>query len=127
MAETLQSSGLWHVVSASNDLIEQAGLDADDIEPDLGFFRYKKREVIISHIYDQHLVVSIQGKEDNDARTLMDAFSAIVEYKPFCKYTLKLEDAPPLLTYEWDKQSPDERYKELTEKDNIENLVKITS
>ena len=128
MAETIQRSGLYHVTLAEKDLVEQAGLNPDDFEQDFGFFRYKNRRVIISHIYDQHLVVSMEGKEDTDLNQLMESFSKVVEYKPFCRYNILPEEGsrvPILPTYEWDKVNPNGRYDKLSNKPNIADLVRI--
>ena len=88
MVETIQRNGLWHITLAERDLVEQAGLNQEDFEQDFGFFRYKDRPVIMSHIFDQHLVVSMEGKEDEDMEALMEGFSNVVGYQPFCKYIL---------------------------------------
>lgn len=128
MAETIQSNGLYHVTLAEKDLVEQAGLNPDDFEQDFGFFRYKDRRVIISHTYGQHLVVSMEGQEDADLNQLMESFSKVVEYKPFCKYNILPEEGskvPILPTYEWDKVDPDGRYDELSKKPNLADLVRI--
>ena len=129
MAETIQErNGLWHVTLAEKDLVEQAGLNPDDFEQDFGFFRYKNRRVIISHTYGQHLVVSMEGREDVDLNTLMESFSKVVEHKPFCKYNLLPQErskAPILPTYEWDKVDSNGRYDELSKKTNLADLVRI--
>ncbi len=128
MVETLQGGGLWHVTLAEKDLVEQAGLNQSDFEQDFGFFKYKERLVIVSHIFNEHLVVSMEGEEDEDMKTLIDGFSKVVEYKPFCKYFLIPSNgskAPPLPTYEWDKTNPDSRYAELSSKETTSNLIKL--
>ncbi len=128
MVETIQGNGLWHVTLAGRDLIEQAGLNQEDFEQDFGFFKYKGRPVIISHIFNQHLVVSIEGKEDENMRTLMEGFSKVIGYQPFCKYTLMLSNrskAPPLPTYEWDKVDPNSRYEELSKKETTSDLTRL--
>lgn len=129
MAETIQErSGLWHIVLAEKDLIEQADLNPDDFEQHFGFFKYKNRSVIISHANGQHLVVSMEGKEDADLNLLMESFSKVVEYKPFCKYNLLPSEgskAPILPTYEWDKVDPNGRFDELSHKLNIADLVRF--
>jgi hypothetical protein len=128
MVETIQPSGLWHVSLAQKDLIEQAGLKEEDFEHMFTHFLYKDRKVIISHIYNQHLVVSMEGKEDDDLKRLMDAFSTVVAYKPFCKYNIlpeKGSKAPILPTYEWDKVDSNGRFKELSQKKNISDLVRF--
>ena len=127
MVETIQSNGLWHVSLVQRDLIEQAGLKEDDFDNFFTHFEYKGRTVIISHQYKQHLVVSMEGEEDNDFKELMDGFSKTVEYEPFCKYILRVEspNSVPLLTYEWDKIDSDERYEELGKKSTTSDLKRL--
>ena len=124
--ETIQRSGLWHVTLAQRDLVEQGGLDEDNFEYEGTHFTYKERKVIMSHIYDQHLVVSLEGQEDNDLEELMRGFSKFVGYQPFCKYLLNPSGPhPPLPTYEWDKIDPEGRFLELSKKPNIESLSRV--
>ena len=128
MVETRQRNGLWHNLLVERDLVEQAGLNSKDFEQDFGCFRYKTRPVIISHIFGQHLVVSMEGEEDEAMKTLMGGFSKVVGYQPFCKYTLMFKDGnkvPPLPTYEWDKTDPDLRYQELSKKETTSDLTKL--
>ena len=128
MVETIQPSGLWHISLAQKDLVEQAGLKEEDFEHMFAYFLYKDRKVIISHEYEKHLVVSMEGKEDADLNQLMGAFSKVVGYKPFCKYNLmpeKESKAPILQTYEWDKVDSNGRFKELSQKKNISDLVRF--
>lgn len=128
MVETIQKNGLWHVTLVERDLVEQAGLNQDDFEQDFGFFRYKDRPVVISHIFDQHLVVSVEGEEDDDMKVLMDGFSKVVGYRPFCKYIFSSSNNGKLLsllTYEWDKADPDSRYQELSNKQTTLDLTKL--
>ncbi len=128
MVETIQRNGLWHVTLVEKDLIEQAGLNQDNFEQDFGFFKYKERPVIISHTFNEHLVVSMEGEENEDIKTLMDGFSKVVGYKPFCKYILMPSDgsrAPLLPTYEWDGVNPNSRYDELSSKKTTSNLVRL--
>ena len=128
MVETIQRNGLWHVTLVEKDLIEQAGLNQDNFEQDFGFFKYKEKPVIISHTFNEHLVVSMEGEENEDMKTLMDGFSKVVGYNPFCKYILMPSDgsrALPLPTYEWDKVNPNSRYDELSSKKTTSNLVRL--
>ena len=128
MVETIQRNGLWHVTLVEKDLIEQAGLNQDNFEQDFGFFKYKEKPVIISHTFNEHLVVSMEGEENEDMKTLMDGFSKVVGYKPFCKYVLMPSDgsrALPLPTYEWDRVNPNSRYGELSSKKTTSNLVRL--
>ncbi len=130
MVETLQRNGLWHRDLIIMDLIKQANFKEADFKPEFGpGFSYKGRIAVISHIYNKELVVSIGGDEDNDLREIMEGFSKIVEYKPFCKYVLNLDGHldKPLVTYEWDKFNPNGRYFELDRKTNVFNLMRILS
>lgn len=126
MAETVGSDG-WALVWAQNDLVKQGGLNEKDFEYVITHFKYKGRRVIISHIYNQHLVVSVEGKEDADFTQLMGAFSKVVEYEPFCKYNLHFKEkkVPILPTYEWEKFDVDGRLDELSKKSSIADLVRI--
>jgi hypothetical protein len=126
MVETIQRNGLWHTTLVERDLVEQAKLNQEDFEQDFGFFRYKGRPVIVSHIFGEHLVVSMEGREDSDLIQLMDSFSKIVEYNPFCKYDLIFSgNKPALPTYEWDRIDNNSRYQELSQKENILNLTRL--
>jgi len=128
MVETIQRNGLWHITLAEKDLVEQAGLNQEDFEQDFGFFRYKGRAVVISHTFDEHLVVSMEGEDNGDMKSLMNGFSTVIGYQPFCKYifTRIVEGGTSsMLTYEWDKVSPDGRYDELSSKQNISGLVRL--
>jgi len=61
-------------------------------------------------------------------KTLIEGFSKVVGYKPFCKYTLMYEvgnRTPPLPTYEWDRIDPDSRYQELSKKKTTSGLTKL--
>ena len=128
MTETIQRNGLWHITLAERDLVEQAGLKQEDFEQDFGFFRYKGRIVIISHSFNQHLVVSMEGEEDRDTEILIDSFSKVVGYQPFCKYVLIPKDgskAPSIPTYEWDKVNSTSRYVELSKKGSTSGLTRL--
>ena len=126
MVEAIQGNGLLHVTLAHNDLVEQAGLNREDFEYAVGHFKYKGKLVIISHIFDQHLVVNISGQDDTDAKELIDAFSTVMEDKPFCKYDLHAgEIAGIMLTYEWDKVDANGRYEALSGKPRITDLLRI--
>ncbi|MBU2612759.1 MAG: hypothetical protein KKB62_03500 [Nanoarchaeota archaeon] len=126
MAETIQRNGLWHLTLAYHDLIDQGGIPEEDLEYGLTNLTYKKRKVVISNIYNEHLVVSLEGEDDEGTKNLMNAFSKVVEYQPFCKYNLKLKRKNiSLPTYEWDKIDSEGRFRELKEKKNIEGLVRF--
>tara|TARA_Y100000310_G_C20289641_1_gene626590 strand:- start:65 stop:439 length:375 start_codon:yes stop_codon:yes gene_type:complete len=122
--ETLQSNGLWHLSLARQDLIDQGGLKENDLEWMFNHITYKDRKIVISHIANQELVVSMEGKEDEDFTSLITGFSKVVGYDPFCKYTLNLESTSTL-TYEWDKIDPDSRYTELSTRENVTELSRL--
>ena len=122
MTETLQSNGLWHVSLIIEDLVNQTDLSPDDLEFDFGCFTYKKRRVIVSHIFNEHLVVSMEGEQDQDLERIMESFSTVVSYNPFCKYILLPHKVS---TYEWDKLNPDERYRELSSKETVSELTRL--
>lgn len=127
MVETIQTNRLWHQSLIVKDLVEQAGFDEKDITWKLTYVEYKGRPIIVSHIFNEHMVVSIKGKDDEDFRSLREGLSKIVGYKPFCKYDLIIGNdiTISLPTYEWDKIDPESRYQELSIKENISGLVKI--
>ena len=122
MIETIQQNGLWHLTLAYHNLIDQGGISEEDLGYELINLTYKKRKVVISHIYNEHLVVSLEGEDNEDTKNLMNAFSKVVEYQPFCKYNLKLGIKNiSLPTYEWDKIDSEGRFRELKEKKNIDS------
>lgn len=131
MTETIHGKdGVWYVRPCMNDLVEQAGLDSDDLEYGSEGLRYKDRQVRIFHVHDDHLIVNIEGKDDADAEQVMEAFATVVKYKPFCKYNLHLliEQEDEVLsyllpTYEWDKIDPDGRVIALCNKPNVSDIV----
>jgi len=129
MVETIQErNGLWHVTLVEEDLVNQAGLKREDFVQDLGFFKYRCRAVIISHCYGEHLVASMEGKDDEALKEFMGGLSKVVGYKPFCKYNLSTKQgiATILLpTYEWDKVNPKARYEELKAMKNVSDLINI--
>ncbi len=70
----------------------------------------------------------MEGEEDETLNQLMNAFSKVVEYKPFCKYNFLLQKwskTQILPTYEWDKVDPNGRFEDLGHKPNIADLVRI--
>ena len=58
-----------------------------------------------------------------DEPKLIEAFSKVLEYKPFCQY---IEDSEKtLITFEWDKIDPIARFEELQKK-QVKELQKLT-
>ncbi len=68
---------------------------------------------VITYAYaeDAFLIASMK-REGHLLERLVAACSHVVEYEPFCKYM----DLGGMKTYEWDKNNPDERFKELDTK-----------
>jgi len=116
MAETLkrtimtgETKWLWH--SVIEDLIELGGICPYKIEwsfshPQL--FMYDKKLLFISWAKDLFFLLSMKD-DDRDLEDIANAFSKVLEYKPFCKY----QEQSGLYTYEWDKKDPGGRYKAL--------------
>ena len=68
------------------------------------------------------------GLKKEDFKALMAGLSKVIGYKPFCKYALgvqKGKKSASLPTYEWDKKDKNGRFKELKEKSNIADLVRV--
>ena len=68
----------------------------------------------LTWVYNKFLLVTMQEY----SQQLVDAFSIVVGYKPFARY-----QSDGLITAEWDKVSPIERFIELQEKTDISNLT----
>lgn len=125
MSETTTRVGynkfLWLPNEVQSDL-RMAGLE--DLEIHLGFpcghFGFYKREPFnVSWIKDKLLMVSMR----NDGpllEQLAEAYSKVVEYKPFCKYT---EPLGGLKTYEWAKHDSKERHIQLLVEGKLELLI----
>lgn len=127
MVETLSSGGRWNIALARTDLIEQAGLNENDITLGVTRLEYKERKVRLSHAYGQYLVVGMEGKEDEDFKRVVDSFIKVVEYHPFCRYDLDFgaEGVPAFPTYEWDRVNSNSRFSELEAKANVSNLRRV--
>lgn len=127
MVETLSSGGRWNVALARTDLIEKAGLNENDLTWEVTHLKYKGRRMRISHIYGQHLVISMEGKEDDDFKKIIDSFTKVVEYFPFCRYDLDFgaEVIPAFPTYEWDRVNSNSRFSELEVKANVSSLRRV--
>jgi hypothetical protein len=121
MAESMRegNNGGWLWVDVMRDLEEQGGLKGVTIDPTSangsgrGGHTERGTHFFITWCRDQHLVLTVSQEE----QALVDAFTAVLGYKPFCRYTIE----PNLPTFEWDKQDPEKRFKELVE----ENRAKL--
>jgi len=120
VAETIVN-GVWSWHQLPEDLREQGSYEGAEINPfsvtpssctgktDGG------NKFCITWIANTLMMISVQ--EDEPA--LIDAFAAVVEYKPFCRYICT---STGLLTYEWAKKDSARRFAELQQDDGVEEL-----
>ena len=74
---------------------------------------------VITWAYNIYLLLTMSQNEPQ----LIEAFSKVLEYKPFCQY---LEDSEiTLITFEWEKVDPIGRFEEL-QKNQVKELQKLT-
>lgn len=117
MAETItpRHSGpgeIWNWANMMRDLQVQGGLKEVIIDPlsvgprsvagSLG-----ENQFVVTWVKDELLLVSMQ----EFSQELVDAFTAVVEYPPFCRFT----HPDSLVTVQWDKNDPEGRFRELEE------------
>lgn len=72
-------------------------------------------------VFHPWMIVSLCGQGEEKVITLLTEFMG---YQPFCKYRYKNKQEVSM-TYEWEKENPTERFKELSEEDNVCELIKI--
>ncbi|MFC1685744.1 hypothetical protein ACFLZZ_01845 [Nanoarchaeota archaeon] len=72
-------------------------------------FDYKGKVLTMTWQKDLFLLLSME-KDSKDFGKVVEGFSKVVEYKPFCKY---LDCKNGIFTYEWDKKDSKGRYEEL--------------
>lgn len=120
--ETLSDSGKWTWTNIMDDLKEQGGLPGVTINPltmnpnGCGGQTEQGTGFAITWIKDLFMLISLTKDEPE----LIEAFSKVLEYKPFCKYI----NCKNLLTYEWDKKDPEGRFLKL-QKNNEISLQRI--
>jgi hypothetical protein len=132
MAETLQEACVpegalkWHWYNVQRDLVQQGGLKEGEIiidpfsmlkSPSGCAGQYKEIPFYITWIKDMFLLLS----SPKFSPELVNAFSKVVEYKPFARY---VESDNNLVTIEWDKVDPEGRYKSL-EKEGKKELTRL--
>lgn len=120
MAETIVN-GVWSWHQLPADLEEQGGYEGAHISPlsvtpsSCGGKTDGGNRFCVTWVANQFMMISVQ--EDEPA--LIDAFTAVVEYKPFCRYIYR---STGLLTYEWDKPNSAKRFAELQQSDHVKEL-----
>jgi hypothetical protein len=130
MTETLQAACVpagakkWHWYNVQSDLIQQGGLEDKDIMIDPLSVRkascggqYKNMPFFITWAKDTYLLLS----SPQQSQELVDAFTKVVDYKPFAQY---IDPESKLITTEWDKVDPAGRYQELQTQGKLE-LTKL--
>jgi|GEM_PF-1895549 len=119
----------WPWYQVMNDLKTKGGLDDVIIDPlsvkksSCGGSTKKGTHFYITWAHNMFLLVTMSQNETE----LIDAFSKIVEYKPFCQYEEDTEkkEAPILFTFEWDKVDPEGRFGELQKNKQMKNLKRL--
>jgi hypothetical protein len=118
MPETIVD-GIWHWYDVASDLQEQGGLTDVTINPlsveesscggswnDIDFY--------LSWVPEKFTMSQF-------SQTLVTAFERVVGYRPFCRY----EDEDGLVTVEWSKVDPTERYAVLKHTSGVVKLKKL--
>lgn len=67
------------------------------------------------------MIISLYGQ---DEKKIIPLLSKFMGYEPFCKYLSKVNSTASA-TYEWDKNDPNSRWKELEKNPNIHELKKL--
>jgi len=125
MTETLkeactpQGTQQWHWYNVLSDLVEQGGLEEDDIQwsfQNPNAFLYKEKPLFLTWAKDEYLLITMK-EDDEDLASVVEALAKVVEYKPFCKY---VEPSSSLPTYEWEKINPEKRYQDLQKEGKID-------
>lgn len=127
MPETLVDRGdgpEWPWYNVRQDLMTQGNLEGVQIDSLLcsryGYDgSFNGIAFAFTWAHNESLILSME----RFSRPLVEAFSAVLGYKPFCRYT-KFE----MVTVEWDKVNPKDRYRELEEEkqdSTISALAKI--
>jgi hypothetical protein len=121
MAETMRvgcdGTEKWHWWQIQTDLVEQGGLNEHDtfIDPlsmkeNASYGAYKNKKFVFSWAKDKFFMLSTLEY----SQILVDAFSKVLEYKPFCRYS-----RDGIITVEWDKVDPQSRLNTLNNDETI--------
>ncbi|MFH1710716.1 MAG: hypothetical protein ABH840_00220 [Nanoarchaeota archaeon] len=118
MAETLENECTtcgareWHWNNVQKDLVEQGGLEDKEVMIDPSSVHahgckgeYRGNQFHITWV--ANVLLLLTSKEYN--QTLVDAFSKVVDYKPFVRY----QEPSGEITTEWDNLNPKKRYDEI--------------
>ncbi len=125
MPETLSSCAgsprwLWH--SVMKDLEEQGGLPGVVIDPltltpsGCSGQTEKGQAFVVTWCHEEFLMVTTLV----EVPELIEAFAKVVGYRPLCKYTKNR-----MVTFEWDKVHPTDRFLALSFDQEITSLTRI--
>lgn len=117
-------SKVWYRPDIKNDLVEQGKLEAKEITIDphsVEDHRYSgSYKGNVFHVnWEKDVLLIISMEKFNQA--LINAFTKVVEYKPFCRYISKKSG---LITFEWNKKVSKQRFAILQEAGELD-LQKI--
>jgi hypothetical protein len=117
MAETIlrgcdDGRNKWHWYSVMSDL-ENAGYPGITIDPltgGQGGNTPDGNRFYMTWAPNTYFLITLVDRPDNK---LIEAFSKVLEYRPFCKYQDSAHGQSIGTTYEWDKMDPEGRFNEL--------------
>jgi len=120
MAETVVNL-TWYSHNMESDLEHQGGLDnvvIDKSNVDEGSYvgRYDGNRFYVRWAYKASLILSMK----QFSQKLVDAFSKVLGYKPFCRY-----NCDGSVIVEWDKIYPAAAFESLREEKGITNIVRL--
>lgn len=121
MAETIINGCMWLWTDMMRDLDEQAGFEII-IDP-LSFKNNSCMGVIkntrewFTIIWQPHSMLLSTAEDQPE---LVAAFSEVLEYKPFCRYSKQ-----GMLTYVWLRIKQDEEFEDLSQDESITNLERL--
>ncbi|MCL5019382.1 MAG: hypothetical protein M1426_02750 [Patescibacteria group bacterium] len=125
LAETIEDRGSgpkWHWDNVMRNLATQGGLKGVTIDPlssnGFGFLGEYNGNRFAMTWTGAFLLLTLQVGFSQD---LVDAFSKVMEYKPFCQY-----ERDGQITIEWDKIDPQARISELQGKQHIGEVKDLT-
>lgn len=111
----------WHPIDMVNDLVEKGGLKDCDIEVTRDMkLKYREIHFKVYHEYKQGMIL----ESTKDLTELVQAFSKVLELKPFCKYEIAVNKTTYII-YEWQRMNQIMRYFDLMEDERIKKLEEI--
>lgn len=112
----------WELIDMVNDLVEQGGIKDEDIEVTKEMkLKYRQIPFEVYHDYKEGMVLDLT----KDLTELVQAFSKVLELKPFCTYK-RVEKKTTYIVYEWQRINPLLRYFYLKDQGGIKNLKELS-